>query len=156
MSIEAAVLIAKDGSVIYWHLPPDRRSAGCLTNAQVLWELIWENRANVAGIAHSHPGSGMPGPSAEDLATFSVVERLLGCRLIWWITSADQLVEVTWKGPGAHDYETGPEESPPEWLWQLRKHAYEHRMVRRWTGAPPQHELAESASKLGEPENDRE
>jgi proteasome lid subunit RPN8/RPN11 len=158
MSVEAGVLIAKDGGVIHWHLPAER-SAGYLPDSQDLWEVIMTNRDNVLGFAHSHPGSGKPGPSMEDLTTFSAIEKALGRKLIWWITSADQLVEVELVGPGKYDYETVLEETPPEWLGQLRKHSYyEHRMVRRWSVAPPQEiqqELAEPEPKLGEPDNGR-
>ena len=158
MTLEAGALIAKDGSVIHWHLPAER-SVGYLPDSHDLWEVIMANRDNVLGFAHSHPGSGKPGPSMEDLTTFSALEKALGRKLVWWITSADQLVEVELVGPGKYDYETMLEETPPEWLEQLRKHSYyEHRMVRRWSGGPPQEiprGLAELAPKPGEPENDR-
>lgn len=136
MSVEAGVLVAKDGSPIFWHLPVDR-SAGYLPDSQDLWEVIWANRDNVLGFAHSHPGSGLPGPSMEDLTTFAAVEAALGRRLIWWITSADQLVEIDWVGPGKLDYEVywaGEGCIPPEWLTLLRGHSYyEHQMIRRWS-----------------------
>ena len=42
---------------------------------------------DLAGVAHSHPGGGIPTPSWEDLTTFAAVEDGLGQRLVWWIVS---------------------------------------------------------------------
>jgi hypothetical protein len=132
MSIEAGVLVGMDCEPIYWHLPVDR-SGGALPDSRELWEVIWENRANILGFAHSHPGSGEPGPSDTDLTTFAAVESGLGRRLVWWITSADQFIELCWVGPGKLDYAKGPALYEPTWMGELRgKSYYNHHMVRRW------------------------
>lgn len=130
MSIETGVLINKYGEPIHWHLPPGR-NVGYLPDSRDLWEVIWENRDNLLGFAHSHPGSGETGPSWEDITTFSAVERALGCRLTWWITSFDQLALVVWKGPDKHDYEVVqiPQVLErthlwPTWLERLRDLSY--------------------------------
>lgn len=145
MSVEAGVLIAKDGSPLYWHLPADR-SAGALPDSQDLWEVIWENRRNLLGFAHSHPGSGLPGPSMEDITTFIAIESALARRLVWWITSSDQLVHVNWIGPEKFSYLVTPSIEEPAWLAELRKQSYyEHRMVRRWTATVPPSDMVIAA-----------
>ena len=105
MSIEAGVVINLQGQPIHWHLPPDR-SAGYLPDSKDLWEVLWENRGNLLGFAHSHPGGGSPSPSWTDITTFAAVEAGLGFRLAWWITSSEAWVLCRWAGPGKHDYET--------------------------------------------------
>src|SRR6185369_6039063 len=88
MNLEAGVVVGYEGEPIFWHLP-EGRTAGYLPDSRELWEVIWENRHNVYGIAHSHPGSGLPGPSREDITTFAGIELGLGRRLVWWITSSN-------------------------------------------------------------------
>lgn len=124
MSIETGVLINKQGEPIHWHLPPGRNS-GYLPDSRDLWDIIWENRDNLLGFAHSHPGAGETGPSWEDITTFSAVERGLGRRLVWWITSEDRLAVLHWKGPGQHDYSLGQIDPHLEarypWVVELRQ-----------------------------------
>lgn len=87
MTIEAGVVLDNNNKPLHWHLPPGR-SVGGLPDSRDLWEVIWENRDNLSGIAHSHPGTGKPGPSHTDVTTFAAVEAALGRRLDWWIVSA--------------------------------------------------------------------
>lgn len=124
--MEAAVVIDTDGQALFWHLPGDRTTVA-LPDSQTLWEVIWENRDQVAGIAHSHPGSGLPGPSRTDITTFAAIEAAFGRRLKWWITSSDRLIVIQWKGPNRLDY-IGGEVSPDDpmrkgWLDALREHS---------------------------------
>lgn len=101
--MEVGVLINKNDNPIHWHLPPGR-SGGALPDSRTLWNQIWDNRHYILGFAHSHPGSGEPGPSWTDITTFAAIEAALGKRLDWWITSSDQMVVVKWIGPGKHEY----------------------------------------------------
>jgi len=118
--IEAGVVVGLDGSALHWHLPADR-STGALPDSPDLWEVLWSRRQDVLGFAHSHPGRGRPGPSWTDLTTFAAIEAGLGRRLTWWITSADQLVELRWIGPGPHDYDEVPiEDARCAWVDDLR------------------------------------
>jgi hypothetical protein len=119
MSIEAGVLIGLDLEVLHWHLP-NNRSGGTLPDSRDLWDVIWENRDRVMGFAHSHPGSGTPMPSYEDVTTFASVEAALGKRLVWWITSSDGFSEWCWVGPKKLDYAQGPALYQPEWISELR------------------------------------
>jgi hypothetical protein len=118
--IEAGVLIDRDGEPLYWHLPPGR-SAGALPDSRELWDLIWTNREHISGIAHSHPGGGIPGPSHEDVTTFSAIELALGRRLSWWITSSERTVLVRWSGPGPYDYVPELLDRDPRWVAELRR-----------------------------------
>lgn len=118
--IETGVLIGRDGTPIFWHLPPGR-SSGNLPDSRELWDVIWENRATLYGFAHSHPGNNRPAPSWEDITTFAAIESALGRRLHWWITSSDVLVLVRWVGPGAHDYGVLGDRYEAPWLTELRR-----------------------------------
>ena len=86
---EVAFVFTDTGEVIHWHLPegstyykiPDTRS---------LWEVLWENRDRVCGVAHIHPWYSPSGPSSTDVSTFEAIEAGLGQRLIWPVITMDQ------------------------------------------------------------------
>lgn len=120
MTIEAGVVVGLDGAPIYWHVPAGR-TGGSLPDSQELWDVFWEHKDNLAGFAHTHPGSGVPGPSWTDVTTFAAVESGLADRLVWWIASSDELVKVTWCGPGKHDYRVELAPDQPGWLAELRR-----------------------------------
>ena len=105
MTIEAGVVIDLKGEPIFWHLP-EERTGGSLPDSRKLWDVIWENRENLMGFAHSHPGWGMPGPSWTDVTTFSAVEKALDKRLDWWITSSDRIIVARWSGPNGSSCKT--------------------------------------------------
>lgn len=120
MWTEAAVVLDKRGVPIYWHTPPDR-TGGALPDSHKLWEFIWEWRDVVWGVAHTHPGSGRPGPSHEDVTTFSAIELALGRRLLWWIASSDSMVCVSYHGPEKYKYTVAFLESYRPWVHHLRR-----------------------------------
>jgi len=125
VSIETGVLFGFDHEVLYWHLPGDR-SAGALPDSQKLWEVFRENRDKIYGFAHSHPGSGVPGPSWEDVTTFAGIELGLHRRLIWPIVTSDNISNVLWNGPGKYDYvvhQLGGRFHDPSWVAELRRHS---------------------------------
>lgn len=62
-------------------------SAVSIQDSRTLWEMIWENRMVVGGVAHTHPGSGDPVASEEDRTTFLAIERGLGRLLLWPIVT---------------------------------------------------------------------
>lgn len=122
MMIEAGVVIGPDGP-IYWHLPPGR-TGGSIPDTRQLWEVLFENRhLDFLGFAHSHPGSGWPGPSYTDLTTFAAIEAGLGRRLIWYITSFDCTVWIEWKGEGKLDYRV-ERMGDADWITQLREYSH--------------------------------
>lgn len=100
---ESAVVIGDFGEVIHWHAPAGR-TAVHIPDSKELWDVLWGNRKGVLGVAHTHPGSGEPTPSNEDLTTFAATEAALGKRLKWWILTADCILEWTWEGPGRYQY----------------------------------------------------
>lgn len=120
--IETAVVIGKRGP-LYWHLPPGR-SGGSIPDSRRLWDVIWENRKEIVGIAHTHPGSGPTGPSTTDLTTFGAIERALGMKLRWWIASSDTL-SVWFRDcddpPLADSYAGSYVLDEPSWVEPLRK-----------------------------------
>lgn len=132
MSIETGVVINLGDEPIYWHLP-EGRNAAYLPDSRKLWDVIWENRDNVWGFAHSHPGAGVPSPSQEDITTFAAIEKGIGRRLTWWICSADTTIEVRHNFASVrcpvefrHQYHQWPvnERLFPSWLGELRRLSY--------------------------------
>ena len=119
MSIEAGVVVVA-GEPVFWHLP-EGRSAGGLPDSRTLWDMLWQHRlAEGLGFAHSHPGSGCPGPSYTDLTSFAAIELGLGRRLQWWITSADTVIRLAWSG---RTYTTFLILEEPSWTQQLRNYS---------------------------------
>lgn len=118
--MEAGAVIGINGHVIFWHTPTDRHG-GALPDSRQLWDVMWENRVSLEGFAHSHPGSGIPGPSYTDVTTFAAIEAALGRRITWWISSADRTSIVKWCGPDTLSYFAAPLLEEPQWVYQLRK-----------------------------------
>tara|TARA_Y100000310_G_scaffold340338_1_gene435731 strand:+ start:4257 stop:4643 length:387 start_codon:yes stop_codon:yes gene_type:complete len=80
--IEVAMVFDVHGKVIHWHLPPGRH-AGAIPDSRDLWEVMWENREILGGVAHTHPWHGEPWPSQTDVTTFRACEQGLGKLLLW-------------------------------------------------------------------------
>lgn len=124
MSIEVGVVVFDDG--VYWH-EPDGRTAGGIPDSWTLWDVLWENRDRLVGFAHSHPGSGVPGPSYTDMTTFLAIEKALGRKLVWWIISQDRVAVCSWhrrsrKEPGTWLAQEVEQDQP--WLAELRRLSY--------------------------------
>jgi hypothetical protein len=120
--IEAGAVISRAGSVLFWHLP-EGRTAGSLPDSRTLWQVLWDafKADTLLGFAHSHPGSGVPGPSYSDVTTFAAVEAALGKRLEWWITSSDHVVVLRWGGPDKLSYSPAIVTEAPSWVAELRR-----------------------------------
>ena len=82
MAMETALVFDNRGKTIYWH-EPAHRTAGSLPDSQDLWEVLWEHRPRLGGVAHTHPWSGPAAPSQTDVTTFAAVELGLGRKLLW-------------------------------------------------------------------------
>jgi hypothetical protein len=119
--IEAGAVINKQGHPLFWHLP-EGRTAGSLPDSRTLWQVLWDafKLDTLLGFAHSHPGSGVPGPSYSDVTTFAAVEAALGKRLDWWITSEDHVVLLRWGGPEKISYRATIVTEAPSWVAELR------------------------------------
>lgn len=108
--MEAAVVLVYEIETstwqpVWWHVP-ELDNPAYIPDSRVLWEKIWDNRHQILAVAHSHPGSGPPSPSHEDVTTFAAVDAALGKRVLWFITSSDHLVLCLNTGEGKHDYRT--------------------------------------------------
>ena len=101
--IEVAMVFDSRGEPFFWHLPPGR-SGGAIPDSRDLWEVLWEHRDDLGGIAHTHPWYGESGPSNTDVTTFAAVEAALGKRLLWLVVTFDHVTYLEWAGPGRHDY----------------------------------------------------
>lgn len=101
--MEAGLVFTKWGVPIFWHVPPDR-SMGALPDSRPLWDVLWENRHELGGVAHTHPWNGTPGPSSTDVTTFAAVEAGLGQRLYWPIVTFTAVGYFEWVGPDRLDY----------------------------------------------------
>lgn len=118
--MEVGVVVGLDGTALHWHLPPGR-SGGALPDSRALWDVLWERRAELLGVAHSHPHRGWPAPSWTDVTTFAAIEAALGRRLRWWISSEDRLIVLSWRGPDKFDYGVlRLEDDGIAWLDELR------------------------------------
>jgi hypothetical protein len=119
---EVGVVISKIGQPLFWHLP-EGRTAGSLPDSRTLWQVLWDafKADTLLGFAHSHPGSGVPGPSYSDVTTFAAVEAALGKRLDWWITSSDHVVVLRWGGPDKLSYRPTIVTEAPSWVAELRR-----------------------------------
>jgi hypothetical protein len=124
--MEAGVVINVHGEPIYWHTPANR-SGGALPDSRELWDVLWKAHTAgwLAGVAHSHPGSGVPGPSQTDTSTFVAIESALGRSLSWWITSADKTVVIRRAEmdsmPGRVVYAIRELDVEPSWVPELRQ-----------------------------------
>ena len=118
--MEVGVVIGADNQPIFWHLP-ENRTGGSLPDSRKLWDVLWENRGTLLGVAHSHPGDGLPIYSYTDSTTFAAIESALGRRLDWWITSETHMILVRWVGPDRLSYGITAVEVEPGWANELRK-----------------------------------
>jgi len=118
--IEVAAVIGHNGVPFCWHLP-EGRTGGSIPDSRQLWDVLWDNRQDLAGVAHSHPGAGVPSPSHTDVTTFASIEAALGVRLNWWITSSTDLIVCRWVGPERLHYGLENVKNEPEWATALRR-----------------------------------
>jgi len=119
--MEAAVVLDLSWQPIRFHVPAER-TGGSLPDSHDLWTVLWENRRRLLGVAHSHPGGGVPAPSHTDLTTFAAVENGLGVRLVWPIVTQDAVSVFAWRGPGPLAYAPAPGSLPADkrsWVAEL-------------------------------------
>lgn len=83
---EVALIFDRHGRTIAWHEPKDGTSVS-IPDSRPLWDLIWENRDRIGGIAHTHPFPGEAQPSVTDTTTFRAIEQGLGRNLLWPIVT---------------------------------------------------------------------
>ena len=126
---EVGVVIVQ-GCPEHWHDPPGSSSVS-IPDDRGLWEVIWDLRDRIDGVAHTHPGTGFPSPSLEDLTTFMAVEAGLGRRLLWWIVSSGHASLCTWspatseeRGELGYDVHFLHSDEEPWWAEELRERSF--------------------------------
>ena len=83
MTHEVAMVFDKNGQALYW-----LNGTGAYVNdSRSLWDVLWEHRENLGGVAHTHPWDGPTGPSGTDMTTWAAIEAGLGKRLMWPIVT---------------------------------------------------------------------
>ena len=88
---EMAMVFSHEGKALFW-LGPRGHTEGSIPDSEILWQRIWSNRAEIGGVAHTHPWDGKPGPSHTDVTTWDAIERALGKRMLWPIVSMTDVV----------------------------------------------------------------
>lgn len=101
--IEVALVFDRAGRGFHWHAPPGA-SRILIPDSRSLWEVLWESRDRLGGVAHTHPDPGGVSPSRTDLTTWSACERALGRRLLWPIATSTEVATWAFAGPGDLDY----------------------------------------------------
>jgi len=137
MDTEAAVVLDRDERPIYWHRP-EGCSAVAIPDSWELWEVLWNSREQLGGVAHVHPHVTGPAPSHEDVTTFAAVEAAIGRRLLWWIVTPHELACVEWSG-NRLDYDIWVLSSlceEPAWVRELRRFACSSRATVALNGPP--------------------
>ncbi len=93
--IETALVFDDQGKVIRFHLP-NGRTGGSIPDSRSLWELLWQYRETVGGVAHTHPWDGTPTPSDTDVTTWRAIELGLGKLLLWPIVTFTEVRCFVW------------------------------------------------------------
>lgn len=91
--METALVFDRNGKTICFH-EPKGRSGGSIPDTRDLWEVIWENRENLGGVAHTHPWDGPAHPSLTDMTTFDAIEKALGRNLLWPVVTFTEVTYV--------------------------------------------------------------
>ncbi len=107
---EVCFLIGTDGTVL-WHDASGTTTA--LPDSRQRWVAIWRHRAELAEIAHTHPG-GLLAFSTEDRTTMAAIDDALGRPLCYSVVTADKLLRRTADGVTLE-----PPQQPP-WVGALR------------------------------------
>ena len=109
--IESALVFDNQGRVIRYHLPQGRTS-GSIPDTRDLWEVLWKWRAQLGGVAHTHPWKGRATPSQTDVTTFRACEQALGQLLKWPVVTFDDIGIFVWSeesGFYVHEYDSDPD-----------------------------------------------
>ena len=88
MALEFGLVFDRDGKTIAWF---GGKSGGSIPDTRDLWEVLWENRDRLGGVAHTHPWHGEAWPSTTDVTTFRAVELGLGRELIWPVVTFSEV-----------------------------------------------------------------
>jgi hypothetical protein len=105
---EVLFLLSAAGEVLW----SDVGTAAALADSRVRWEAIWERRAEVDAIAHSHP-HGPLAFSGTDRTTMAAIDVALGRPLLYLVVAPDGVL-------ASRDGVERKEEPEPAWADRLR------------------------------------
>lgn len=91
--IEVALVFDKEGKTICFH---DGQSAGSIVDSRSLWDILWENRDRLGGVAHTHPWDGEAHYSHTDVTTFRAIDNALGKNLLWPVVTFTEVGYFQW------------------------------------------------------------
>ena len=83
--IEVAMVFSSEGGAIWW--PTPKGNGGSIPDSRHLWDVIWDNREHLGGVAHTHPWNGEAYPSITDVTTYRAIEAGIGKPLLWPIVT---------------------------------------------------------------------
>jgi hypothetical protein len=93
--MKETVLVFDDHGKTICFFEPEGRTSGSIPDTRSLWDILWDNRDRLGGVAHTHPWDGPASPSGTDRTTFEAIERGLGKHLLWpVVTFTDVLVVI--------------------------------------------------------------
>ncbi len=118
--IETALVFDKNGKTIHWHLPPGRNS-GVIPDTRELWEILWENRAILGGVAHTHPWDGPAWYSRTDVTTFRAIDNALGQNLLWPVVTFTEVGYFQWHSSFQNPLDYGRHATAPIVLEDIEK-----------------------------------
>ena len=98
------------GDTILW--ADASRSPAALPDSRARWEAIWDHRAELEAIVHSHP-IGPAAFSAEDLSTMEALDAALGKPQSYCVVAPS----ITISRRDGHQHQVTPE---PWWAGLLR------------------------------------
>lgn len=128
--IETALVFDLEGKTICFHEPRGRTS-GSIPDTRSLWDILWENRERLGGVAHTHPWDGPAHPSITDVTTFDALERGLGKHLLWPVVTFTEVACVVrnplFKEGTAMWTLAGPLTFQIEGIEELRARSRDHR-----------------------------
>jgi len=91
MALEIGLVFDQQGKTIHWF---GGHSGVSIPDSDALWDVLWENRHRLGGVAHTHPWIGAARPSHTDITTFSAIEKGLGKHLLWPVVTFDDILYV--------------------------------------------------------------
>ena len=110
MAREVCFLITTDGAVAW---SDASESAWSLPDSRARWEAIWERRATLDTIAHSHPG-GPLAFSHEDTTTMEAINAALGRPVHYAVVAPTGVIVRDGEGTRIAEVE-------PPWAARLRE-----------------------------------
>lgn len=104
---ETALVFSNRGEIIRFHLPPGRTRAS-IPDSRDLWDIMWQYRRMLGGVAHVHPWEGHASPSGIDTSTWRACEQGLGTLLLWPIATFSEVRCFVWNAVTGEYTEAGP------------------------------------------------